>query len=326
MHAIRQHEFGPPENLRYEEVPDPRPGAGQVGVAVRACGVHLVDTMLRRGTYEGPFALPDLPMTPGREVAGVVEDLGDGVDESWLGRRVVVHLGMASGGYAERAVANVTDLHPLPDDLDYAAAVAMVGTGRMTIGILDVARPTAEDVVLVTAAAGGIGTMLVQAARNLGATVVGLAGGAAKVARVRESGATVAVDYTAPDWTDRVRDALEGRGITLVLDGVGGPAGQAAFDLLAPGGRLVVFGWSGGEPIRFDSADLFKRSLSASVALGPGILRRPDGLRGLQERALAEAAAGRLVPAVQTFALKDAVAAHAALETRATVGKVVLVP
>ncbi|GAA4618134.1 zinc-binding dehydrogenase [Actinoallomurus liliacearum] len=326
MHAIRQHEFGPPENLRYEEVPDPRPGAGQVGIAVRACGVHLVDTMLRRGTYEGPFALPDLPMTPGREVAGVVNELGDGVDESRLGRRVVVHLGMASGGYAERAVANVTDLHPLPDDLDYAAAVAMVGTGRMTIGILDVAQPTAEDVVLVTAAAGGIGTMLVQATRNLGATVVGLAGGAAKAARVRESGATVAVDYTAPDWTDRVRDALEGRGITLVLDGVGGPDGQAAFDLLAPGGRLVVFGWSGGEPIRFDSADLFKRSLSASVALGPGILRRPGGLRGLQERALAEAAAGRLVPAVQTFALKDAAAAHAALETRATVGKVVLVP
>ncbi|MEV5705882.1 zinc-binding dehydrogenase [Actinoallomurus sp. NPDC052274] len=326
MHAIRQHEFGPPENLRYEEVPDPRPGAGQVGIAVRACGVHLVDTMLRRGTYEGPFALPDLPMTPGREVAGVVDGIGDGVDESWLGRRVVVHLGMASGGYAERAVANVADLHPLPDDLEYDAAVAMVGTGRMTIGILDVAQPTAEDVVLVTAAAGGIGTMLVQAARNLGATVVGLAGGAAKVARVRESGATVAVDYTAPDWSDRVRDALEGRGITLLLDGVGGPAGQAAFDLLAPGGRLVVFGWSGGEPIRFDSADLFKRSLSASVALGPGILRRPGGLRGLQERALAEAAAGRLVPAVQTFALKDAAAAHAALETRATAGKVVLVP
>jgi NADPH2:quinone reductase len=326
VHAIRQYEFGPPENLRYEEVPDPHPDAGQVGIAVRACGVHLVDTMLRRGTYEGPFALPDLPMTPGREVAGVVDELGDGVEEDWLGRRVVVHLGMASGGYAERAVANVGDLHPLPDDLADDAAVAMVGTGRMTVGILDVAQPTAEDVVLVTAAAGGIGTMLVQAAQNLGATVVGVAGGAAKVARVRESGAAVAADYTTPDWTDRVRDALDGRGATLVLDGVGGEAGQAAFDLLAPGGRLVVFGWSGGEPVRFTAADLLRRSLSASVALGPGILRRPGGLRGLQERALTEAAAGRLVPAVQTFALKDAAAAHRALETRATVGKVVLVP
>ncbi|GAA4637801.1 zinc-binding dehydrogenase [Actinoallomurus vinaceus] len=326
MHAIRQHEFGPPENLSYEEVPDPRPGAGQVGITVRACGVHLVDTMLRRGSYGGPFGLPELPMTPGREVAGVVDELGDGVEPNWLGRRVVVHLGMASGGYAERAVANVTDLHPLPDELDYGAAVAMVGTGRMTIGILDVAQPTPDDVVLVTAAAGGIGTLLVQAARNTGATVVGVAGGDAKVARVRESGATIAADYTAPDWTDRIRESLGDRGVTLVLDGVGGEAGQAAFDLLAPGGRLVLFGWSAGEPIRFTAADLFKRSLSASVALGPGILRRPGGLRGLQERALAEAAEGRLVPAVQTFPLKDAPAAHRALETRATVGKVVLVP
>jgi NADPH2:quinone reductase len=220
----------------------------------------------------------------------------------------------------------VADLHALPDDLAYDAAVAMVGTGRMTIGILDVARPTADDVVLVTAAAGGIGTMLVQAVRNLGATVVGLAGGAAKVARVRESGATVAADYAAPDWGDRVREALDGCGVTLVLDGVGGEAGQTAFGLLAPGGRLVLFGWSAGEPVRFTSSDLFQRSLSASVALGPGILRGPGGPRGLQERALAEAAAGRLVPAVQTFVLKDAPAAHRALETRATVGKVVLVP
>ncbi|MCO6007326.1 zinc-binding dehydrogenase [Actinoallomurus purpureus] len=326
MRAIRQYAFGPPENLRYEEVPDPRPGPGQVTISVRACGVHLVDTMLRKGTYEGPFAPPDLPMIPGREVAGVIDELGDGVGEDLLGRRVVAHLGMASGGYAERAVANVADLHALPDDLAYDAAVAMVGTGRMTIGILDVARPTADDVVLVTAAAGGIGTMLVQAVRNLGATVVGLAGGAAKVARVRESGATVAADYAAPDWGDRVREALDGRGVSLVLDGVGGEAGQTAFGLLAPGGRLVLFGWSAGEPVRFTSSDLFQRSLSASVALGPGILRGSGGLRGLQERALAEAAAGRLVPAVQTFALKDAPAAHRALETRATVGKVVLVP
>jgi NADPH:quinone reductase len=326
VRAIRQHEFGPAENLRYEEVPDPIPSPGQVAIDVRACGVHLVDTMLRKGTYEGPFVPPELPTTPGREVAGVVDRLGDGVAEEWLGRRVVVHLGMASGGYAERVVANVADLHALPDDLAYDTAVAMVGTGRMVVGILDVARPTTDDVVLVTAAAGGIGTMLVQAARNLGATVVGVAGGPAKVARVRESGAAVAADYTAPDWTGRVREALDGRGVTLVLDGVGGEAGQAAFDLLVPGGRLIVFGWSGGAPVRFTSADLLARSLSASVALGPGILRRPGGLRGLQERALAEAAAGRLVPAVQTFALKDAVAAHRALETRATVGKVVLVP
>jgi NADPH2:quinone reductase len=255
----------------------------------------------------------------------VVDEVGDGVDPAWLGRRVVCHLGLASG-YAEYAVAAAESLHALPDGLDPLVAVAMMGTGRMTMGILEIARPAADDVVLVTAAAGGIGTLLVQAARNAGATVAGVAGGAAKVERVRASGAAVAVDYTAEDWAARVRAALDGREVTLVLDGVGGEAGRAAMDLLGPGGRLVLFGWSAGGPTAFTSGDLFQRGLSVTVALGPQILKLPGGLRGLEERSLAEAAAGRLVPAVQAFPLKDAAAAHTALETRATIGKVVLVP
>ncbi|MBC6459840.1 zinc-binding dehydrogenase [Actinomadura sp. HBU206391] len=326
MRAVRQHEFGPAGNLLFEEVPDPSPAAGQVRIAVRASGVHLADTAIRAGVAIGPFQRAELPMTPGREVAGVVDGLGEGTDPAWLGRPVVAHLGMVSGGYAELAVADATALHTLPDRLDHAVAVAIVGTGRITMGILDIAMPTPEDVVLVTAAAGGIGTLLVQAARNAGATVVGVAGGAAKTERVRASGATIAVDYTAPGWADAVRKALGGREVTLALDGVGGEPGRAALDLLGAGGRLVLFGWSAGEPTRFTSADLFERSLSVSVALGPRILRIPGGLRGLEERSLAEAAAGRLVPAVQAFPLKDAAAAHTALETRATIGKVVLVP
>ena len=105
MHAIRLHEFGPAENLRYEEVPDPEPGPGQVRIAVAVAGVHLVDTTIRSGEQRGPFPLPELPAIPGREVAGVVDTVGAGVDPSWIGRRVVAHLGMASGGYAELAVA-----------------------------------------------------------------------------------------------------------------------------------------------------------------------------------------------------------------------------
>jgi len=326
VRAIRQYEFGSADKLRYEEVPDPQPGTGQVRITVRASGVHLADTAIRAGVVSGPFTRPELPMTPGREVAGVVDELGDGVDAGWLGRRVVTHLGMVSGGYAELAVADVTSLHALPDDLADDVAVAMVGTGRMAVGILEVAQPALDDVALVTSAAGGIGTLLVQGARKAGATVVGVVGGAAKVERVRRSGATVTADYTDPAWPDVVREALGGRGVTVAFDGVGGAVGRAAMDLLAPGGRLVLFGWSAGEPTRFTSDELFDRGLSALVALGPRITKIPGGLRGLQERSLAEAAAGRLVPAVQTFALRDAAAAHTALETRATSGKVVLVP
>src|SRR5689334_25327713 len=115
MKAIRQHEFGGPGTLRLEEVADPVPGPGRVRIAVAAAGVHLLDTALRAGRGGGPFPLPALPMTPGREVAGTVDAVGTGVDDAWRGRAVVAHLGQASGGYARLAVADVTALHPVPD-------------------------------------------------------------------------------------------------------------------------------------------------------------------------------------------------------------------
>jgi NADPH:quinone reductase len=326
VHAIRQYDFGPAQNLRYEELPDPVPEPDQVQIAVEASGVHLIDTAIRRGDPAGPYTRPDLPMVPGREVAGVVQSTGTGAGETWLGRRVVAHLGPASGGYAELAVASVASLHEIPDNLTADAAVAMIGTGRTAVGILEAAALTADDVVLVTAAAGGLGTLFVQAALNLGAVVVGLAGGPDKTARVREAGATIAVDYLDPDWPDRVTEALGERQVSVVLDGVGGPTARAAMELLAPGGTLVIFGWSSGEPVRFTTLDLFANSLTVTAAVGPGLARRPGGIRELETRALAEAAAGRLVPSIQRFPLADAATAHTALETRATVGKAVLVP
>src|SRR5919199_780628 len=145
MLAVRQHAFGGPERLRIEEVPDPHPGAGQVRIRVDAAGVHLIDTALRRGEGGGPLGPPALPMTPGREVAGVVDELGPGVDAHWLDRRVVADLGPASGGYAELALAAVESLDEVPDVLDADEAVAMVGTGRTTVAILELAVPTADD-------------------------------------------------------------------------------------------------------------------------------------------------------------------------------------
>ena len=327
MHAVRLHEFGPPENLRYEEVDDPQPGPGQVRIGVRAAGVHLVDTAIRAGRELGTFPKPDLPAIPGREVAGTVDAVGEGVDQEWMGCRVVAHLGMASGGYAELAVRDVAALHAVPDGLGDDAAVAMIGTGRTAMAILQTAELTEDDVVLVTAAAGGLGSLFVQAARNVGATVVAVAGGAAKVGLARDLGASVAVDYTLEGWPGTVEQQLDGREITVALDGVGGRLGRQALQLLGPGGRLLMFGWSSGEYTPLAAEDLFAKGLTVRAAPAPALLRRPGGLRALEEQALAAAASGELRPLVgPPFPLSEAAAAHRALEARETVGKTVLVP
>ncbi|MGF7239115.1 MAG: zinc-binding dehydrogenase [Frankia sp.] len=331
MYAARLHAFGPPDNLRWERVDDPVPAPGQVIVAVASAGVHLIDTVWRAGIQRGPAPLPPLPMTLGREVAGVVDALGPDVDAAWLGRRVVAHLASGTGGYAERVAVAVGALHGLPAGLGDAAAVAMIGTGRTTLGILEVAELKPDDVVLVTAAAGGIGTLLIQAAQAAGAVVVAVAGGPGKLGQVRALEAAVAVDYLRPGWPATVRSALGDAGVgpvTVALDGVGGEIGRSALELVGPGGRVVTFGWASGSPTPpVDSDDRVQPGVTVTTALGPRMFDRPGGLRSLEEAALAAAAAGTLVPVVgQRFSLPEAAVAHRAVETRATVGKTVLVP
>ncbi|HWD79847.1 MAG TPA: zinc-binding dehydrogenase [Kribbella sp.] len=322
MKAIRLHAFGPAENLVYEDVPDPVPGPGTVLVDVEAAGVHLVDTMIRAGsTGDSPIPVPSLPTVPGREVAGRVSAAGPDVDPSWIGKRVVVHLGMVPGGYAERAVAKVESLYELPGHVDAAQAVAAIGTGRTTMGILQQAHLTMEDVVLVTSAAGGIGSYLIQAARNVGAVAIGLAGGPEKVEVVRSLGASHAFDYRDPSWADQLTEALGEQAVTVLLDGVGGDSGQRAFELVGPGGRAFLFGWSGGGPIEFTHEDLMTRGLTVGWTLGAKMARQ---LRTLEAAALDETITGRWQALTTTFPLSDAAAAHRALENRETTGKVVL--
>ncbi|QFZ17037.1 zinc-binding dehydrogenase [Saccharothrix syringae] len=310
MRAVRLRE---PGVLRVEEVEDPEPGPGRARIAVRAAGVHPAD-----------LSCPDLPTTPGREVAGVVDAIGPDVDGAWLGRRVVTQLGLADGGYAELAVREVGALHVVPEGVGFAAAVAMIRTGGTALGVLDAAGLDPDDVVLVTAAAGGVGGLLVRGAVLAGAFVVGLVGAADKRRAVLRAGAAAAVDYRRQGWRSEVAGALAGREVTAVLDGVGGAEGRGAFDLLGQGGRLVVFGSSSGELLPMSTSDLFARSLTAVVAAGPHMARRAGGVRALEARALAEA--GRLAPVVQEFPLAEAARAHAALAGRRTVGKVVLLP
>lgn len=333
MEAIRLHAFGPPENLVLDRVPDPVPGHGQVLIEVRAHGVHLLDTTLRRGEAGGPLGLPALPTIPGREVGGTVIGVGDDVDPAWTGRRVAAHLGATAsgGGYARLAVAPVESLHPVPDELDEADAVAMIGTGRMAAYTLEIAALRDDDIVVVTAAAGGLGSLFVQAALMAGARVVALVGGPEKV-RALESVAPdterlTIVDYRANGWESAARSTFgpHVHGATIVLDGIGGDLGAAAAALLTPGGRLVVFGWASGsanplaEPERAAAAGIEVRPVVGPGAPNPGDMRR------YQERALALASAGTWRVLTHRVPLADAARAHRELEERRTTGKVVLV-
>lgn len=329
MRAIRLHAFGPAENLLYEEAADPVPAPGQVRIDVAAAGVHLIDTALREGLQLGPMPLPALPTIPGREVAGTVDAVGDGVRQSWLGKRVVAHLGATPGGYAERAVVRTEALHVLPDRLDEVHAIAMIGTGRTVLGVLHGSALSPADTVLVLAAVGGMGALLVQYAAQKGARVAGAAGGAVKAATAAKLGADPAVDYDEPGWTDLLRAQLRAdRPFTHVFDGVGGELGRAALDLIAPGGVHHAYG-SAAAGLDADGAvapaeeEMAARGITVQPLAGAWL---QEHKRALEEESMALAAAGTLVRLVQPFPLREAARAHRALQERTTVGKVVLVP
>lgn len=325
MRAIRQSEFGGPEQLRYDEVADPTVQPGTVIIRVRAAGVHAVDTNIRQGQAGGPMALPELPMTPGREAAGEVIKVADDVDPEWLGASVVAHLGASSGGYAELVRTPASALHRLPDDLDPASAVALIGSGRTALAIFDAGDVQEEDVLLIPGASGGLGNLLVQFGVALKARVIALAGGTEKVERLEGLGAEV-IDYAAPGWEEKLAATTSVAPPSVLLDGVGGDVARTLLDVLGPLARVVPFGWSSGTPLQFSTMDVMAKGLIIKSAVGPTVMSRPGFLRELEERAIAAGSAGHVRPLVQAFPLARADDAHRAIEGRTSFGKVVLVP
>ena len=224
-----------------------------------------------------------------------------------------------TGGYAERVAVDAGRLIEVPDGMALREAVALLADGRTALALAGRAELRAGDTVLVEAAAGGVGTLLVQIARNAGARVVALAGQERKLAVARGLGADVAVNYGGGDWPARVREAV-GQ-VDVVFDGVGGDIGRDAFGLLGEGGRFCAFGMASGSftPVTPDLAR------ARGVALLQGAGASPQDLAALARAALAEAAAGRIRPVIgQEFGLSAASAAHAAIEARATIGKTLL--
>ncbi|MFI6798220.1 zinc-binding dehydrogenase [Streptosporangium canum] len=321
MQVVRVMRFGGPEVLVLGEAPEPVAGVGQVVVEVAVAGMTFVETQIRRGVDKW-HARPSLPYVPGGLVAGRVSSIGAQVDSGWLGRRVIAGTG-ETGGFAERAVAEVGELFPIPDGLDLPEAIALHSDGSTAQGLVEKAKIGPGDWVLVEAAAGGVGSLLVQLARAAGARVVGAARGARKLELIRELGADAAVDYSDPGWTDRVLEVTGGAGPDVVFDGVGGRIGRAAFEVTARGGRFSVHGASSGEvtlidpgEARFQGVEVI--GIEQLFDFGPNLVR-------WAEQMMSQAAAGLVRPVIgQTFALERAADAHAAIENRTALGKTLL--
>jgi NADPH2:quinone reductase len=318
MRAIQVAEFGGPDVLTPTTLPDPAPGAGEVVVGLAAADVIFLDTLLRGG-WGQDFFPRTLPYVPGGGGAGTVLRTGAGVDPAWIGRRVIVR---TSTGYAEQLVARVEELVPVPGAVAIEVAAALVHDGATALLMDGLGAPEKGEWVLVSAAAGGAGSLLVQLAADAGARVVAAASSEAKRALAGDLGAEVVVDYTQPDWIARVREATGG-GAALVYDGAGGPLGTAALAAVADGGRFVTYGTAEGFAAP-DPAAATRRGVRVITPLldGPP---DPATVRELQRRALELAEQGRLRPAVgATYPLERAADAHRALAARATVGKSLL--
>lgn len=324
MRVVEVLRFGGPEVLVPGQALDPTPGAGQVVVQVSAADVLFVDALIRYGLAVDYFPMRP-PYVPGNGVAGRVISTGEGVDPTWIGRAVVTHTGESggSGGYAEQAVAAVEDLITVPEGLGLRDAVALLHDGVTATGLLERIAVKPGEWVLVTAAAGGMGVLLVQLARAAGGRVIGAARGTRKLELVRDVGAEAVVDYSEAGWTDRVRELTEGRGADVVFDGAGGRLGGAAFEITAFGGRFSAHGMSAGGFADIDREEADRRAVTVH-GIEEGQFS-PADFRRLAAHALSEAAAGLIRPVIgQTFALAQAADAHAAMEARSTIGKTLL--
>jgi NADPH:quinone reductase len=321
MRAIQISSFGGPDVLVPTDLPDPAPGPGQVVVGLAAADVIFLDTLLRGGWGRDFFPMP-LPYVPGHGGAGTVLRTGDGVDPAWVGRRVLARI--PYGGYAEQAVADLDRIVPVPDGTPFEVAAALLHDGVTALSLDRLGEPEKDEWVLVTAAAGGAGTLLVQLAVEAGARVVAAASTAAKRTLAGTLGAEVTVDYTRPGWVDEVRSATDG-GAHLAYDGAGGTVGTSTVDAVADGGRLVTFGTADGFAAP-DPGTLAGRGIRLIEPLKAG--PPPDSvMRELLTDALERAADGRLRPVIgATRPLDDAAGAHRALADRSVAGKSLLLP
>lgn len=319
MKAIRVHQYGPPDVLQYEEVPDLVAGRGQLVVRVRAIGVNPVDTYIRSGTYARK---EPLPYTPGSDAAGVVASVGRDTTRFSVGDRVYIY-GSFSGTYAQQTLCAEHHVHPLPAAATFAQGAALgvpYATAHRALFHRGAAHP--GETVLVHGASGGVGQAAVQLASAAGLTVIGTAGTAAGREFVLNQGASHVLDHRAPDYLHEVMKLTHGKGVNLIIEMLANVNLANDLTVLAKFGRVVVVGSRG--PIEINPRDTMMRD--ADIRGMTLFNANDDELSGAHQGLQMGLADGTLRPVIaQEFLLSDASRAHEAVMSDGKLGKIILV-
>jgi NADPH:quinone reductase len=315
MKAIRVNELGGADKLSLEDVAKPTPKADEVLIKVAAAGINYADTMMRSGNY---LTKPDLPFTLGYEAAGTVEELGADVKNLTIGQRVLATT--SSGGYAEYATAKAALTMPIPDELGFGESTALLVQGLTALGLLNETK--AGDSILIHAAAGGVGTLLVQLAKHKGLKVIGTASSEAKLQMVASLGADFAINYSEDDWTDEVLKATDGKGVDWLIEMVGGDIVAKNLKVLAKHGTMWIYGSASGEDFKVSVLSLMNKN---HIIRGYWLMNESVENRiAFTKELLGHIRENRLQIQVTEFPLEKAKEAHEAIENRKTTGKVVL--
>ena len=319
MKAIRVSQFGGPEVLKFETVPDPKPAKGQLLIRIRAAGVNPVDTYIRSGSY-GPIPLP---YTPGKDAAGIVESKGEGTDSLQVGDRVYTS-GSVSGTYAELTLSDVADVHPLPKQISFAQGAALgVPYATAFRALFHRAKAVAAEMVLVHGASGGVGLAAVQLARAAGLTVIGTAGTELGRRLVAEQGAHHVLDHRAPDYLEKAVALTGNRGVDIILEMLANVNLAKDLPTLAKNGRVIVIGSRG--KIEILPRDLMGRDADIRGMILFNASR--EELSSIHAALRAGLENGTLRPVVgKEMPLADAQKAHVAVMEPGAYGKIVLIP
>src|SRR5216684_9333662 len=323
MKAVLCKAYGPPESLVIEDTEPLKPGKGQVVISVKACGVNFPDTLIIQGKYQSK---PPFPFIPGSEVAGIVKELGEGVDNVKVGRRVIAYIGV--GGFAEEIIADAPLIIPMPQAMDFTTASAFVLTyGTSHHALKDRAQLKPGETLLVLGAAGGVGLAAIEIGKVIGARVIAAASSDEKLEVCKQHGADEVINYATEDLRDRIKQLTGGKGVDVAFDPVGGDYSEPALRSMAWGGRFLVIGFAAGNIPRIPlNLPLLKGCSIVGVFWGAFSERDPRRSQQHLQELLTWFAEGKLKPHISaSYPLEQAAQALNDMMERKVMGKVVLV-